>query len=58
MERADLLGATAGSSKPRAGAVRSAARTVRVLVVGTPANTNCLIGAQNAKDLDPSQFRR
>ncbi|MEY2447682.1 MAG: malate dehydrogenase, partial [Acidimicrobiaceae bacterium] len=29
---------------------------VRVLVVGNPANTNCLIAQQNAKDLDPSQF--
>jgi malate dehydrogenase len=29
---------------------------VKVLVVGNPANTNCLIAQQNAKDLDPGRF--
>jgi malate dehydrogenase len=29
---------------------------VKVLVVGNPANTNCLIAASNAKALDPRQF--
>ena len=29
---------------------------MKVLVVGNPANTNCLIAQQNAKDLDPRQF--
>ena len=33
-----------------------AARDVRVLVVGNPANTNALIAANNAPDLDDSQF--
>ena len=35
---------------------RVAARNVRVLVVGNPANTNCLIAQSHAKDLQPSQF--
>ena len=57
MERSDLLGANGGIFKPQGEALsRSAARDVRVLVVGNPANTNCLIAQQNAKDLDPSQF--
>src|SRR5437763_5444050 len=57
MERSDLLGANGGIFKPQGEALsRSAKRDVRVLVVGNPANTNCLIAQQNAKDLDPSQF--
>src|SRR5688572_23886567 len=57
MERADLLGANGGIFKPQGEALsRSAKRDVRVLVVGNPANTNCLIAQQNAKDLDPTQF--
>src|SRR5688572_19098495 len=57
MERADLLGANGGIFKPQGEALsRSAKREVRVLVVGNPANTNCLIAQQNAKDLDPSRF--
>ena len=31
-------------------------RAVKVLVVGNPANTNCLIAQRNAPDLDPRQF--
>ena len=57
MERSDLLGATGGNFKPQGEALsRSARRDVNVLVVGNPANTNCLIAQQNAKDLDPSRF--
>src|SRR5437762_8161786 len=57
MERSDLLGADGGIFKPQGEALsRSANRDVRILVVGNPANTNCLIAQQNAKDLDPSQF--
>ncbi len=57
MERADLLGANGGIFKPQGEALsRSAQRDVKVLVVGNPANTNCLIAQQNAKDLDPSRF--
>src|SRR5688572_19120836 len=57
MERSDLLGANGGIFKPQGEALsRSAQRDVKVLVVGNPANTNCLIAQQNAKDLDPSRF--
>jgi malate dehydrogenase len=57
MERSDLLNANGGIFKPQGEALsRSAKRDVRVLVVGNPANTNCLIAQQNAKDLDPGQF--
>lgn len=33
-----------------------ASRSVKVLVVGNPANTNCYIAMRNAPDLDPSCF--
>ena len=57
MERSDLLSANGGIFKPQGEALsRSAKRDVRVLVVGNPANTNCLIAQQNSKDLDPRQF--
>jgi malate dehydrogenase len=57
MERADLLGANGGIFQPQGEALSaSAKRDVKVLVVGNPANTNCLIAQQNAKDLDPAQF--
>jgi malate dehydrogenase len=57
MERSDLLSANGGIFKPQGEALsRSATRDVKVLVVGNPANTNCLIAQQNAKDLDPRQF--
>jgi malate dehydrogenase len=57
MERSDLLSANGGIFKPQGEALsRVAKRDVKVLVVGNPANTNCLIAQQNAKDLDPRQF--
>ncbi len=57
MERSDLLSANGGIFKPQGEALsRSAKRDVKVLVVGNPANTNCLIAQQNAKDLDPRCF--
>jgi malate dehydrogenase len=57
MERADLLGANGGIFKPQGEALSaSAKKDVKVLVVGNPANTNCLIAQQNAKDLDPGRF--
>src|SRR5690606_26927086 len=34
----------------------NAKRSVKVLVVGNPANTNCLIAMRNAPDLAPEQF--
>jgi len=57
MERSDLLSANGGIFKPQGEALSaSAKRDVKVLVVGNPANTNCLIAQQNAKDLDPGRF--
>jgi malate dehydrogenase len=61
MERRDLLEANGAifSVQGRALAA-SAKRDVRVLVVGNPANTNCLIAAHNARlgptPLPPEQF--
>ncbi len=57
MERKDLISANAGIFGPQGKALsESASRDVRVLVVGNPANTNCLIASSNAKSLDPKQF--
>ena len=57
MERADLLQANGGIFGPQGRALNDhASRGVKVLVVGNPANTNCLIAQRNAPDLDPSQF--
>jgi malate dehydrogenase len=57
MERKDLLEANGRIFAPQGQALdRVAKREVRVLVVGNPANTNCLIAMKNAKGLKPSQF--
>jgi malate dehydrogenase len=57
MERADLLTANGGIFGPQGRALNDhAKRSVRVLVVGNPANTNALIAQQNAPDLDPNCF--
>jgi malate dehydrogenase len=57
MERSDLLSANGGIFQPQGQALsRSAARDVKVLVVGNPANTNALIAQRNAPDLDPGRF--
>ena len=57
MERADLLSANGGIFKPQGKALSaSAKKDVKVLVVGTPANTNALIAMNNAPDLDPRRF--
>ncbi|MCB1650543.1 MAG: malate dehydrogenase [Alphaproteobacteria bacterium] len=57
MERKDLLSANGGIFGPQGRALNDyASRDVKVLVVGNPANTNCLIAQQNAPDLDPSCF--
>ncbi len=57
MERKDLLQAN-GAIFTAQGRVLNdhAARGVKVLVVGNPANTNCLIAMRNAPDLAPEQF--
>jgi malate dehydrogenase len=49
MERKDLLGINAGIFRDQGAAIgRSAARDVRVLVVGNPCNTNCMVAAANS----------
>jgi len=57
MERKDLLTANGAIFGPQGKAINDyAARDVRVLVVGNPANTNALIAASSAPDLSPRQF--
>jgi malate dehydrogenase len=57
MERKDLLLANAQIFSAQGKAIDEvAARDIRVLVVGNPANTNALIASRNAKSLDPRQF--
>jgi malate dehydrogenase len=57
MERKDLLEANGKIFAPQGQALdKVAKRDVKVLVVGNPANTNCLIAMQNAKHLPPTQF--
>jgi malate dehydrogenase len=57
MERKDLLEANGKIFAPQGKALNAVAkRTVKVLVVGNPANTNCLIAMKNAPDLRPGQF--
>jgi malate dehydrogenase len=57
MERSDLLEANGGIFKPQGEAiVAGAADDVRVLVVGNPANTNCLIAMSNADGVPRERF--
>ena len=57
MERNDLLEANGAIFTEQGKALNDhAARHVKVLVVGNPANTNCLIAQHNAPDLDPANF--
>lgn len=57
MERKDLLEANAAIFSVQGKAINdNASRDVKVLVVGNPANTNCLIAQRNAPDIDPRQF--
>ena len=57
MERADLLEANGGIFKPQGEAINAgAADDVKVLVVGNPANTNCLIAMSNAPDVPRERF--
>ncbi|MBV8943481.1 MAG: malate dehydrogenase [Solirubrobacterales bacterium] len=57
MERSDLLEANGGIFKPQGQALNDkAASDVRVLVVGNPANTNCLIAQRNAPDIARERF--
>ncbi len=57
MERKDLLEANGEIFSVQGKAINDhAARDVRVLVVGNPANTNALIASSNAPDIDPRNF--
>jgi len=57
MERKDLLEANGAIFTVQGKALSdNAARDVRVLVVGNPANTNCLIAMGNSPKIDPSRF--
>jgi malate dehydrogenase len=57
MERSDLLEANGGIFKPQGEAINAgAADDVKVLVVGNPANTNCLIAMSNAPDVPRERF--
>lgn len=57
MERKDLLQANGGIFTGQGKALNDhASRDVKVLVVGNPANTNCLIALSHAPNLSPSQF--
>lgn len=57
MERKDLLEANAAIFSVQGKSLNdNAAKDVRILVVGNPANTNCLIAQRNAPDIDPRQF--
>jgi malate dehydrogenase len=57
MERGDLLEANGGIFKPQGEALNAhAASDLRVLVVGNPANTNCLIAQSNAPDIPKERF--
>ena len=57
MERGDLLSANGGIFKPQGTALGAvASRSVKVLVVGNPANTNALIAQVHAPSLNPRQF--
>ncbi len=57
MERSDLLEANGGIFKPQGKALNDhAASDIKVLVVGNPANTNCLIAQSNAPDIPAERF--
>jgi malate dehydrogenase len=57
MERSDLLEANGGIFKPQGEAIAAgAASDVKVLVVGNPANTNCLIAMSNADGVPRERF--
>ena len=57
MERKDLLSANAEIFSAQGKAINAAAhKKTNVLVVGNPANTNCLIAMQNAPDIPPRNF--
>ncbi len=57
MERGDLLNVNGGIFKPQGRAIaENAASDVRVLVVGNPCNTNCLIARSNAPEIPDERW--
>src|SRR5579875_3556515 len=57
MERGDLLSANGAIFKPQGQAIAAhAADDVRVLVVGNPCNTNCLIARANAPEVPDDRW--
>ena len=57
MERSDLLNVNGGIFKPQGRAIaEDAASDVRVLVVGNPCNTNCLIARSNAPEVPADRW--
>src|SRR6185295_13263661 len=57
MERRDLLEKNGGIFKPQGQAIASyAAKDVRVVVVGNPCNTNCLIARSNAREVPAERW--
>jgi malate dehydrogenase len=57
MERGDLLSANGGIFGPQGRAIAArAASDVRVLVVGNPCNTNCLIARSNAPEVPADRW--
>lgn len=57
MNRNDLIMDNGQIFAPQGKAINEqASRNIKVLVVGNPANTNCLIAMSHAPDIDPRQF--
>jgi len=57
MERGDLLSINGGIFGPQGRAIAArAAADVRILVVGNPCNTNCLIARSNAPDIPADRW--
>ena len=57
MERGDLLNVNGGIFKPQGQAIAAnAASDIRVLVVGNPCNTNCLIAKANAPEIPSDRW--
>jgi malate dehydrogenase len=57
MERGDLLSINGGIFRPQGRAISArAAADVRILVVGNPCNTNCLIARSNAPDIPAERW--
>lgn len=56
MERGDLIKENGPIFVGQGNALQKGADDLRVLVVGNPANTNCLIAMNNAKDIPAQRF--